>query len=144
MIQQLLRSHATPLRFGPGPSQQRPESGKRHAFGTECQCGATAAVGVRHRSHRPGGGPIARIRIVRHGRAEMLGVQQILPERGEAALAIRAILREQPFQVIAHRPDDFSFGPGAEQQRGSPVERTAEAVFRGSYCSAALIRPLNA
>lgn len=109
IIQQLLRTQAASFRLEPGLVQQRPELGKGHAVGAECQRGATRAVGVGQGAQLPQGCPISHLHIIGNGRSEMFGGQQVLPERGKTAVASGADLGELAFQVSAHGPDDFSF-----------------------------------
>src|ERR1039458_1234732 len=73
IIQQLLRAQAASFRLEPSPVQQRPELGKGHALGAECQRGATGAVGVGQGAQLPQGGPIAQLHIIGNGRSDRLG-----------------------------------------------------------------------
>ena len=134
IIQQLLRAQAASFRLEPGPVQQRPELGKGHAVGAKCQRGATGAVGVGQGAQLPQGGPIAQLHVIGNGRSDMLGGQQVFPERGKTAVASGAALGELAFQVFAHGADDFSFGhAGRSCSSGQTETRPALAPTRQSW-----------
>ena len=110
IIQQLLWTKTASLRLDPGPSQQRPKLGERHTLRGERQRSTTRAIGVGHGPQWLQRSPFAQFDIVGHRRSEMCGGQQVLPERGETAVACGADLWEKPFQVLTHDPDDLSLG----------------------------------
>ena len=119
-VEQLPRCLIPLSRLDSGPIQQWPELRKRHAVGTERQRAAAGAVGKRHCPDWFQGFPITQFHIVRNCRSCVLGIQQILPKRDVAAMAVPAHLGEKPFQVLTHFSDDFGFIHGHDKDRTDP------------------------
>ena len=110
IIEQLPRGHAALFCLDPRPVEQGPEAAKGHARGGESESAAARAVCIRNEADRLGGSPIAEFSIVGNGGAGVLGDEEIFPERGKSTVAVWADLWELPFEMLAHRFDNFRFG----------------------------------